>query len=95
MAAESESDLRDCFSFHFSMATTQARLCHAHANFRADGDLQNADSFSNLLCRMILKSVAESEYELKIHPRIHFSMKRTSSSSCHADADTHRRLHMG
>ena len=64
MATESESEPRVCFSFHFSMETPKARLFHAHANFRADGDLQNADRFSNSLCRIILKSIADSESEL-------------------------------
>ena len=93
MAAESECEIRFHFSFPFSMETIEARLCHAHANFRADGDLQNADRFSSSLYRIPLKSVAESESELRIPPRIHFGMKRTNSSSCHVDADAHRRLH--
>ena len=75
MAAESECEIRFHFSFPFSMETIEARLCHAHANFRADGDLQNADIFSNTLYRFQLKSVAESESELRILPRIHFGMK--------------------
>ena len=94
MAAESECEIRFHFSFPFSMETIKARLCHAHANFRADGDLQNADRFSNALCQIPLKSIAESESELRIPPRIHFSMKRTNSSSGHVDADAHRQLHV-
>ena len=94
MAAESECEIRFHFSFPFSMETIKARLCHAHANFRADGDLQNADRFSNSLCQIPLKSIAESESELRIPPRVHFDIKRRSSSSCHAHADAHRRLHV-
>ena len=93
MAAESECEIRFYVWFPFSMETIKARLCHAHANFRADGDLQNADRFSSSLYRIPLKSVAESESELRIPPRIHFGMKRTISSSCHVDADAHPRLH--
>ena len=94
MAAESECDIRFYFLFPFSMETIKARLCHAHANFRADGDLQNADRFSSSLCRIPLKSVAESESELKIPPPIHICMKQTISLSCHAATDAHRQLHV-
>ena len=61
MAAESECEIRFYFFFPFSMETIKASLCHAHANFRADGDLQNADRFSSSLYRFPLKSVAESD----------------------------------